>query len=179
MERKIRRLKRFAEGTLDPDTAREYGRKLKAAQRELREFIAKTNADEGKIVLRRDYSREKNYGGLTDKEKDDIIIKEIHECGLVGKIHLDPIKIDVDSLGYDSEHFDEKERGITFDEAKSFINNARFSITRWNGDFENYFSNDGASYVNCQSNIIRTSYKKIDFTESVKKALEVLDKYGR
>jgi hypothetical protein len=61
-ERNIRKLKRFAEGTLDPDTAREYRRKLREAQKELREFISQTNADEGKTVLRRDYGREKVYG---------------------------------------------------------------------------------------------------------------------
>ena len=84
--------------TLDAEAAKEYRRKLRQAQHELKVFVEEHND-----VLHRDYSREKYYGGgLTEKEKDDIIIKEI-----------------------------------------------------------------------------RTSYSKKDFTESVKKALEVLKKYGR
>ena len=68
MERKVRKLKRFAAGTLDPDTAKAYRKKVRQAQQELKAFI---NANSE--VLRRDYSREKVYGGLTEKEKDDKI----------------------------------------------------------------------------------------------------------
>ena len=68
MERKIRKFKRFAAGTCDPDTAKEYRRKLRQAQQELKAFV-----DEHNQVLHRDYSREKVYGGLTEKEKDDKI----------------------------------------------------------------------------------------------------------
>ena len=174
MERKIRKLKRFEAGTLDTEMAKEYRRKLRQAQHELKVFV-----DENNDVLRRDYSREKYYGGLTDNEKDDIIIKEIHKCGIKGEIHLTPVEIDIDSLSYDKEHFSERNRDITFDEAKSYIEKARFSATRWRGQFENYYSDNGASYVNCKERKIRTSYRKNDFTESVIKALGVLDKYGR
>ena len=47
---------------------KEYRRKLRQAQQELKAFI---NANSE--VLHRDYSREKVYGGLTEKEKDDKI----------------------------------------------------------------------------------------------------------
>lgn len=57
MEAKIRRLKRMAEGTLEPDKAKEYRRKARAAQAELRAYIA-DNGDQ----LRRDYWREKTHG---------------------------------------------------------------------------------------------------------------------
>ena len=39
MERKVRRLKRFAAGTLDPDTAKAYRKKVRQAQQELKAFI--------------------------------------------------------------------------------------------------------------------------------------------
>lgn len=58
MERKIRKLKRQAEGTCDPQRAKEYRKKLREAQHELKVFV-----DEHYDVLRRDYSREKVYGG--------------------------------------------------------------------------------------------------------------------
>jgi len=53
MERKIRKFKRFAAGTLDPDTAKAYRKKVRQAQQKLKAFI---NANSE--VLRRDYSRE-------------------------------------------------------------------------------------------------------------------------
>ena len=71
MERKVRKLKRFAAGTCDPDTAKEYRRKLRQAQQELKAFI---NANSE--VLRRDYSREKVYGGSINNAKDIDIFNE-------------------------------------------------------------------------------------------------------
>ena len=71
MERKIRKLKRFAAGTLDPDTAKAYRKKVRQAQQELKAFI-----DEHYDVLHRDYSREKVYGGSINNAKDIDIFNE-------------------------------------------------------------------------------------------------------
>lgn len=72
MERKIRKLKRLEAGTQDPQAVKEYGRKLKQAQQELKAFV-----DEHRDVLKRDYEREKYYGGGVDKSGGSgIIIKE-------------------------------------------------------------------------------------------------------
>ena len=77
MEREIRKLKRFAAGTLDPDSAKAYRRKLREAQQELRLFIEQENAAEGRTVLRREYGREKSSASeLTGKEKTDILNRE-------------------------------------------------------------------------------------------------------
>lgn len=65
MERKIRKFKRFAAGTCDPDTAKEYRRKLRQAQQELKAFVEEHNE-----VLHRDYDREKYYGGGVDKSAE-------------------------------------------------------------------------------------------------------------
>ncbi|WP_415934384.1 phage minor capsid protein [Ruminococcus champanellensis] len=62
MERKIRKLKRLEAGTQDPQAVKEYGRKLKQAQQELKAF-----ADEHRDVLRRDYEREKYYAKAKNK----------------------------------------------------------------------------------------------------------------
>jgi hypothetical protein len=70
MERKVRKLKRFAAGTCDPDTAKEYRRKLRQAQQELKVFVEEHNE-----VLHRDYDREKYYGGGVDKNEKYGIIK--------------------------------------------------------------------------------------------------------
>ena len=124
MERKIRKFKRFAAGTLDPDTAKAYRKKVRQAQQELKAFI---NANSE--VLRRDFSREKVYGGLTEKEKDDKIelttsngigvtkfskhmeeraserkvsVNDIKDA-LINPLYIDEIKID--SLGRPSQRF--------------------------------------------------------------------------
>lgn len=72
MERKIRKLKHLEAGTQDPQAVKEYGRKLKQAQQEMKAFV-----DENHDALRRDYEREKYYGGGVDKSGGSgIIIKE-------------------------------------------------------------------------------------------------------
>ncbi len=70
MERKIRKLKRLEAGTQDPQAVKEYGRKLKQAQQEMKAFV-----DEHRDVLKRDYEREKYYGSGVDKTKKYGIIK--------------------------------------------------------------------------------------------------------
>ena len=71
MERKIRKLKRLEAGTQDPQAVKEYGRKARAAQQELKAFV-----DEHRDVLKRDYEREKYYGGGVDKSGGSGIIEE-------------------------------------------------------------------------------------------------------
>lgn len=71
MERKIRKLKRLEAGTQDPQAVKEYGRKLKQAQQEMKAFV-----DENHDVLRRDYEREKYYGSGVDKSGGSGIIEE-------------------------------------------------------------------------------------------------------
>ncbi|MBS6475377.1 MAG: hypothetical protein KH354_05270 [Clostridiales bacterium] len=56
LERKVRKYKRLEIGSVEPETAKRYAEKRKAAQSELREFV-----DEHSDVLRRDYWREKVY----------------------------------------------------------------------------------------------------------------------
>lgn len=78
MERKIRKLKRLEAGTQDPQAVKEYGRKARAAQQELKAFV-----DEHRDVLKRDYEREKYYGGGVDKSGGSGIITNegMHSIG--------------------------------------------------------------------------------------------------
>lgn len=71
MERNIRRLKRLEAGTLDPSAAKEYRRKLNAAEKELGDFV-NANRD----VLRREFEREKYYGIDLTNERNKRILKE-------------------------------------------------------------------------------------------------------
>ena len=94
MERKIRKLKRFAEGTLDPNTAKAYRKKVRQAQHELKLFVEEHNDD-----LHRDYSREKVYGGV-DKSAESGIIEE-KEC------YIHPDKIEKFCLKPGAKHADD------------------------------------------------------------------------
>lgn len=69
LEREIRKAKRKVEGFTDPENVAMAKAQLKDKQKQLREFIEKTNAEEGAEVLKRDSSREKSSATeLTDKK---------------------------------------------------------------------------------------------------------------
>lgn len=61
LENKVRKAKRFVEGQSDPDNLKKAKKLLRDVQKELREFIADNNLNEGETVLKRDYGKEKIY----------------------------------------------------------------------------------------------------------------------
>ena len=75
LERAICRAKRKVNGFSDPENIKKAKAELRQAQKELKDFIDKVNAEEGETVLKRDYGRETSYGAaeLTEAEKNDII----------------------------------------------------------------------------------------------------------
>ena len=82
LERNVRKAKRRVAGFSDPDNIKQAKAELKAAQKELREYIAKVGADEGRTVLKRNGAREKVYEGEgvnnspIDKSGESGIIRE-------------------------------------------------------------------------------------------------------
>lgn len=76
LERAIRKAKRKVEGFTDPENIAMAKAQLKDKQKQLREFIDKTNADEGAEVLRRDGGREKIYKEVKLNSLDDRGIKK-------------------------------------------------------------------------------------------------------
>lgn len=112
-------------------------------------------------------------------EKNAILKSKLREVGLRGTIHTSPVKIDMALLSFDNEHINrQRDHGVLFEEAKSFISNAVISETVWNGRFERYYSYDGVAYVNKNNLQIRTAYKPEQYTKTVQKVMEVLKKYG-
>ncbi len=79
LENKVRKAKRFVAGQSDPDNIKKAKKLLRDAQKELREFIADTNINEGETILKRDYGKEKIYtavnsqNGLTSADERVII----------------------------------------------------------------------------------------------------------
>ena len=115
--------------------------------------------------------------GFKKPQRLDIAGKSgiIEEVGIKGEPHIPPKSIDVSKLKFDEEHINiESHHNVTFEEAVSYINSAKISLTRWNGMFEIYVSEDGATYVNLEENTIRTAYKRDQFDEKMMKILEVL-----
>lgn len=68
LERAVRKAKRRAEGFSDPANIEKAKAELRQAQKALREFIDKINADEGVTALRRDEDKEKVYEGEVKPE---------------------------------------------------------------------------------------------------------------
>ena len=167
--------------------------KLKTKENKLKDFTNQTG-------LKRDKFREQVFANETGKgygksvsakavwenkreltrQKENDIIKEIKQCGITENIHLTPTEIDVSALTFDSAHINKvRNHNVTYEEAISYIKNAKISSTVWKGQFERYYSENGATYVNMHKNEIRTAYKKEEFDEKVKNLMEVLKKYGR
>lgn len=61
LENKIRKAKRLVAGQSDLNNLKEAKKRLREAQKELRVFITDTNHNEGGIILKRDYGKEKIY----------------------------------------------------------------------------------------------------------------------
>ncbi|MDD4508142.1 MAG: hypothetical protein PHN26_04305, partial [Eubacteriaceae bacterium] len=81
---------------------------------------------------------------------------------------------DTNVLEIDKEHFESSNRNITKSMAIDYIKNARYSVEVWDGEFERFFSDDGAAYVNIKKNTIRTAFQEEMFTDNVRKSLEVM-----
>ena len=111
--------------------------------------------------------------------RNAILKSKLKEAGLRGTIHTTPVKIDMNLLSFDNEHVNkQRNHGVLFEEAKSFIENAVISETVWTGRFERYYSYDGVAYVNKNNLQIRTAFKAEQYKKMVQKVMEVLKKYG-
>lgn len=122
--------------------------------------------------------------GKNPKAKDDELKRKIaellHPQKDPSKITLYGRTIETSELSLDNEHTnEEREHGVSLEEAKSFIESACFSVSVWNGVFEKYYSDEGASYVLFGKMIIRTSFKKDEYDEAIQKALEVFHEYKK
>ncbi len=96
LERAIRKAKRRVEGFTDPENIKKAQAELRQAQKALREFINKVNADEGVTVLKRDLGREQSSAAeLTEAEKNDIIKYEENQKKLRAMIANGEISLEL------------------------------------------------------------------------------------
>lgn len=121
------------------------------------------------------------YKGANPKasRNDYLCAAELHRLFPQGTFHVPAKNIDVSTLKFDDTHINkEREHKVTEAAAKEYIQNAKVSRTVWQGQFERYYSINGAAYVNNENNIIRTSFAKEEFKGDAKEIMEVLKKYG-
>lgn len=190
LERKIRKAKReyLSLDAAGQDIA-ESAVKLRRARAQLNDFLKETG-------LRQDNFREQVAGfGRSaaskaswavkhiEKQKEyDILIEKIRQAGNLKKaaqIHLNPHSIDLDSLLFDDKHINaERAHNVTQAQAKQWILEAKISVTVWNGQFERYYGENGAVYVDIKSHSIRTAYSQDEYDENMRTLMEVIKENG-
>ena len=112
---------------------------------------------------------------FAQKVKHDKIIKELRDIGVRGEIHYPSRAIDTNSLAFDEKHINQqREHGVTLEEAKEYIKNAKVSVTVWKGQYERYYGDTGTAYVDLANKLIRTAYKRAEYKGDVLKILEVM-----
>jgi len=138
----------------------------------LNEFLEQTQ-------LRKDNNRLIIGTEMTKINKDDIIIKEIKK--ITGRTNakielIYDIPKDIEKYSIDLEHINtERGHNITKKEAIDFVNNSKIKMTVWQGRYENYYSKDGATYIDTKDKKIRTAFKKEEYEKSISDMMEVLN----
>ena len=116
---------------------------------------------------------------LEESAINDKIKAEMKAAGMRGEIELKLQIPDVSKLSFDEQHVNqERQHNVTETEAKSYIQNAVFSTTKWKGKFTNYYSDEGAAFVDNEAQLIKTAFKREQYDEAAIGAMEVL-KNGR
>lgn len=116
---------------------------------------------------------------LEESVINDKIKADMKAAGIRGKINLKPQIPDVSKFSFDEHHVNqERQHDVTEAEAKNYIQNDVFSTTKWKGKFTNYYSDEGAAFVDNETQHIRTAFRKEQYDKAAMAAMEVL-KHGR
>lgn len=190
LERRVRKYKRryLAEDAAGVDTTTTAS-KLRTARKDLNDFInasggrsdsARTSvAGFGHSQASKATAKAKAYA---KEQERAILIEKLRTAGNLPKaaqIHLSPTAINVDSLGFDDAHINkQRAHGVTSEQAKQWIKDAKISITVWNGRYERYIGKDGAVYIDLEQNSIRTAFGKAEFLEDMSALVEEMKKNG-
>lgn len=189
-ERNVRKWKKryLAESAAGSDTT-DSAMRLKAARQSLSEFAKATGGrvDSARVSVPKFGRSEASRANWAAKDyekqqKDAIIIENLRTAAKLPKaavIHLEPTKINVDTLTFDDAHINaEREHRVSEEQAKQYIRNAKISVSVWNGQFERYYGTEGAAYVNTIKHEIRTAYSRAEFDENTTALIEEMKKNG-
>jgi len=108
-------------------------------------------------------------------EADFQKFQQVKATGVIGSIRVPPEKIDAAKLTFRDEHA--TRHGCTEEEARRYVRTAYCSIAkkRWDGISINYYSANGAAYVDKDSMKIKTSFSKKDYDPDTKAIVEVFE----
>lgn len=101
--------------------------------------------------------------------------KVIKATGITGSVRVPPKAIDTKTLAFNDSHA--AHHGCTLEDAVGYVEKARCSITRkrWDGYSTNYYSVDGAAYVDTEGKI-KTAFSSADFDTLTQAIMEVFTK---
>ena len=146
--------------------------RLKEEKIALDDFINQTN-------LKEDYTRTYIGKTVTKVNKDDIIIQEIKQITKRpnAKVELEFEKPrNLDKYEFDYNHVNlEREHKVNKSEAIEFIKESKVKMTVWQGRYENYYSDNGATYIDTKDKKIRTAYKKEEYDKTITDMMEVIN----
>ena len=150
-----------------------------------KDFSGKMKLPEQKARITQDGLRgsfmptKKEQKNLEESVINDKIKADMKAAGLRGEINLKPQIPDVSKLSFDDHHVNqERQHDVIEAEAKNYIQKAVFSTTKWKGKFTNYYSDEGAAFVDNETQHIRTAFRKEQYDKAAMAAMEVL-KHGR
>lgn len=189
MERAMRaqreKIKLLKEGGADEQEIILAKAKYQGQMQTYKDFSEKMGLKEQKARITQDGLRGKfmptksEQKALEESAINDKIKADMKAVGMRGEINLKPEIPDVSKLSFDEHHINqERQHNVTESEAKNYIQNAVFSTTKWKGKFTNYYSDEGAAFVDNEAQHIKTAFKKEQYDEAATAAMEVL-KHGR
>lgn len=164
LERAVRKAKRRAEGFTDPANIEKAKAEVQEAQKALREFINKVNADEGETVLKRDYGKETVYEG-----------EVVSESGISGK-HLEKTDENTVDLDYiKSAEYKNKFKTITDNDKVNDViyKQAKAALIHRNGTSKEdmWLINSETSAIEGKQTNSQSEYG-VDYNNSLKNAIK-------
>lgn len=142
------------------------------APRKLSDFQDMKYRDAEKYTELKQYYRYKKR--VPEAKKDDFeLAKRIKEKGIVGTIRVPAAKINISNLSAVNDHA--FRHGCTIEDAKKYIENAKVSVVRkrWDGLSLNFYSENGATYVEYNSHLVKTIFNSDDYDPETQSIMEV------
>lgn len=115
---------------------------------------------------------------FADKKQYDTIRSELKALGIRGRLVENHKTINIKDYGFDEKHINaERSHNVTKEEAQQYIREAKIVLERWNGQFLNYYGENGSVYVDVKNKNVRTAYKSDEYDNNTKKIIEVMKKH--
>lgn len=110
---------------------------------------------------------------------NEIIV--LKEKGIVNKnigTAVKPIPVDIVKIDAHAQK-QMVERGITVNDAKSYVNNATVMFVQANKTKHAYYADDGAAVIILEGKILKTAFPSSHYDDGAKAIMEVVKKYGK